>query len=308
LKAKFWLEAGLANDFGGGKDSNSNNQVSGAIPTSAAGGQGLVFQRRSYVGLVGNFGEVKLGREYVGTYLGVLAVVDPFATNGPADYTQMALALGNALKVATVSNASNMITYITPNMGGFTGTAQYFYGENVSGAATSDDGTGYSVHGSYSAGPLLLALGQQETKYASSVAGVSTGNGKYQQQAFAASYDFGVAKVVYTWTHEGVDALAGSVKNDTQLIGVVVPVGVFNIKADYVSATNNASGTDQKGELYGLGADYSLSKRTKLYATYGGISNKDSGTAYGSSKGNSVGALKVGGKLDSYAFGIFHTF
>jgi len=113
LKAEFWLEAGLANDSGAGKGTNTNNQASGAA-VAVAGAQGIVFQRRSYVGLVGNFGELKLGREYVNTFIGVQGAVDPFGTNGPADSTQMMLLLGAASKVATITNASNMITYITP--------------------------------------------------------------------------------------------------------------------------------------------------------------------------------------------------
>ena len=301
LKAKFWLEAGLANDNGAGKSSNSNNQASGSL-AGVAGSQGIVFQRRSYVGLVGNFGELKLGREYVNTFIGVQAAVDPFGTNGPADSTQMQLALGAYLgKGFTATNASNMITYITPTMGGFSANLQAFMGENASGAANSDDGGGYSVTGMYAMGPLFVSAGQQQTK--------NSVIGDYTLQAFSASYNFGPAIVGYTWAHEGVAGLAGAAdtKNDSNLFALTVPMGAYNFKASYITATNNLNATkvDQKGQLFGLGVDYSLSKRSKLYATYGTISNSDGGANYGSAV---VGALKANGGTTNLAVGIFHTF
>jgi predicted porin len=295
LKGKFWLEGGLANDSGAGKGTNTNNQA------GATGTNGLTFQRRSYVGLVGGFGELKLGREYVNTFLGVQAATDPFGTNGPADSTQMALALGATKGVATITNASNMITYVTPSMGGFSATIQGFMGENVSGAATSDDGGGYSVTGSYGAGPLYVALGGQETKYNKTAA-----LGVYTQQSLAASYNFGVAKVNYVYTKEGLAITAHDLKNESNAFGVVVPFGAFALKGAYIAATNNVAGKgDQKGEMFGLGVDYSLSKRTKVYGTYGGIKNSDGGALYGAGV---IGALSANGSTDNYAIGVFHAF
>ena len=65
LKAGFWLEAGLDVDSGVGK---------------AAGGS-LNFNRRSTVSLMGNWGEVRLGRDDSATFLNTL-IFDPFLTNG----------------------------------------------------------------------------------------------------------------------------------------------------------------------------------------------------------------------------------
>ena len=249
--------------------------------------------------MVGGFGELKLGREYVNTFIGVQAATDPFGTNGPADSTQLMLALG-IVKAATVTNASNMVTYITPVMGGFSANLQTWFGENVSTAANSNDGNGYSLTGQYAGGPIFASIGAQETKYSVT--------GDYAQQALSLSYDFGMAKVGYTYVHEGVKAVAAGaadLKNDSNLIGVVVPMGAMNLKASYITATNNLAGADKSGQLVGLGVDYSLSKRTKVYGTYGQISNDSGGAAYGSGY---VGALKAGGTGSALAVGVFHTF
>jgi len=300
LKAEFWLEAGLANDSGAGKGTNTNNQASGAA-VAVAGAQGIVFQRRSYVGLVGNFGELKLGREYVNTFIGVQGAVDPFGTNGPADSTQMMLLLGAASKVATITNASNMITYITPDMSGFSANVQYFMGENTSGAANSDDGNGYSVTGQYAKGPIFVSLGQQQTKYASTAA-----IGDYTLRSLSASYDFGAAKVVYTYAHEEMALTGATPKNDSNLIGVIVPFGAANFKASYIRATNNiATVADATGELFGLGVDYNLSKRTIAYATYANVKNSDGGNLYST---GGVGAVVANGSSNNLAVGIYHKF
>ncbi len=315
LKAKFWLEAGLANDTGAGKGSNSNNQNSGAA-IAAAGGQGIVFQRRSYVGLVGNFGEIKLGREYVNTFLGVQGAVDPFFTNGPADSTQMALLLSVYKGFATTgTNASNMVTYITPDMGGFSANGQIWMGENVSGPNNANDGGGYSITAQYAKGPIFVSLGQQQTKYSGLTnAGVASGQGDYTLQSLSASYDFGPAKIMYTYAHEGVAALAGpDLKNDTNMFAVSVPFGAFKFKGSYIIGTNNLSsgglnaGTkaDMKGSMFGLGVDYTLSKRSIVYATYAGFSNSDNGNNYGA---NVIGGMTANGSAGNLAIGMYHSF
>src|SRR5690606_10240727 len=76
LKASFWLEAGLNTDDGTGQATNTNNQTTGT-----AGSGGLTFNRRSTISLEGDFGEVRLGRDYTPHYLNHSAY-DPFGQLG----------------------------------------------------------------------------------------------------------------------------------------------------------------------------------------------------------------------------------
>ena len=309
LRANFKLEGGLYNDIGAGKATSTNNQ-----PGGSTGVGGLTFQRRSYVGLSGGWGEIKLGREYVNTFLGVQAATDPFGTNGPADSTQMMLLVGSVAGKAGGAevNASNMITYITPDMSGFSANLQYFMGENTSGASNSDDGNGYSITGQYAKGPLFVSLGELGIKYNQlTSANVATGLGDFKLDSFSISYNFGMAKLGYTWAHEGVTAMANTGadwKNDSNLIGVTVPYGAFNFKGSYIWATNNfnAAKNDTKGELFGLGVDYALSKRSVLYATYGNIKNHDGGNLYGT--GVVAGTLAADASTSNLAIGMYHAF
>ncbi len=331
LKANFKLEGGLNNDAGAGKSTNTNNQVGGAVsgagPTvNGAAGQassgGFVFQRYAYVGLTGGFGEVRLGRDYVSAFLNVQAAVDPFGTNGPADATQMALKLAGV----TATSASNMIGYTSPSISGFTVGAQYFMGENVSGAANSDDGTGTSVYAAYANGPLFLTAGQQTTKgkavaavAATSIANTTTGvvtdtaaklalPGDYTLSALSASYDLGMAKLAYTYAREESVGTAATAKNTSNLFGVTVPMGAFNLKASYIAAARNtgvAGAADETGTLLGLGVDYALSKRTTAYSTWARVSNGDNGASYST---GGVGATTANNSSQNLAIGVKHNF
>jgi predicted porin len=300
LKAIFKLEGGLANDSGNGKASNTNNQPSGNAASAQNGAQGLDFQRYSYVGVTGGFGEVHLGREYIMSFEHGQGSVDVFGTNGPADATNMFYKLGSG-KPAT--NMSNMVTYLTPNMGGLTGGLQLFMGENTQGGAANlpDAGSGYSAYIDYTAGPLFITGALSLQKAASTAT-----DGDYTVGALGASYDFGIAKLVYTYSHEEAARSTSTPKNDTNLIGVAYPMGAATIKASYIHAALSMGdgSADVTGDLFGLGVDYALSKRTKVYATYAYVKNADGGKAFSTGLDGGV----ADGSSANLAVGIYHKF
>ena len=296
LKANFKIEGGLANDSGNGKASSSNNQAS-SDPAALAGAQGLVFQRFAYVGLSGDFGEIRAGRDYVGAFLGAQAAVDPFGTNGPADSTNMALKLAANTKTGT--NASNMIEYTTPNMSGFTVNIQHWFGENASNSAAGKSGDGTGVLASYANGPIFVSFGTQTTKFSPATAA----NGDYTLRSLSASYNFGPASLVYTYAHEGLAATTEAT-NNTNLIGVIVPVGQYSFKASYILGERKVLSAG-KGSLLGLGVDYALSKRSKLYATYAHVTNKDGGASYNT---GGIGSTTANNSSSNLAMGVFHAF
>ena len=111
LKAGFWLETGLNADSGTTSDSTR------------------FWNRRSTVSLMGNFGEVRLGRDFTPTYLGY-SDYDVFGDNGVAASGKFDAPLGvlrdgsTTLGTGQGTRADNQITYLTPgNLGGFYGRA-----------------------------------------------------------------------------------------------------------------------------------------------------------------------------------------
>jgi len=146
MRASFWLEAGVTNDDGRGAATNTNNQATGGAVAGIGGGQGLTFNRRSTVSLSGNWGEIRLGRDYVPQFWNQ-TVFDPFGTNGVGSSQVLAGMLTLANAGSNGVRASNSMGYFLPgNLGGFYGQVQYYVGENASNAgATENDGNGYGL-------------------------------------------------------------------------------------------------------------------------------------------------------------------
>jgi len=335
LNAVFKFEGSIAADSGAGSGSNTTNQAGGTgnggagSVTQLGGAQGFTFNRYSYVGVSGGFGEVRLGRDYTSTFQNAVAAMDPFGTNGPADSSNFTLAIGKTLKLATVTNASNMIGYSTPDLGGFSAKIQAFFGENASNSVTktsptsnNDDGNGYSAQFGYANGPIKLSLAQQSTKGTTSAVSPATltngvltvstlaSTGDYTQRGLGASYDFGSFKIAYTYASEAIivdTATTTEVTNKSNLLGVVVPFGAANFKASYVRSVLAIPGVDKDnvGVLMTLGVDYALSKRTKVYGAYARSTNDD-GNAYGANAAQNTAAKNP--SATSYGFGVAHAF
>jgi predicted porin len=207
---------------------------------------------------------------------------------------------------------------------------QVFFGENASNATVntppvdnSDSGNGYSAFVAYAKGPIYVSLAQQQTKGVASPTVPATAQtvfGDYTQRGLAASYDFGMAKAVYTYaTEDLITSATTTATNKSHLLGVVVPFGAANVKASYVrSVENTGAGVENVGTLFGLGADYALSKRTVVYGTLSRVTNDNSAAtsttvaavagnaAY--SAGNSGLSTAANPTSTGLAFGIKHSF
>ena len=281
LKASFWLEAGVNNDDGSGAGTNNNNQAAGATdPVLNARNQGLTFNRRSTVSVEGNFGEVRLGRDYTPQFWTETAY-DPFGTNGVG--TNIAFNKGGVTGV----RASNSIGYLSPSFSGVKVWAQAYMGENAStDAAKAGDGNAFRV--SYDNGPLSVALASSSTK---------TGlNVKNKTSNIGGSYDLGVAKLFAQTNKTKIDG-AKDIKGG--LFGATAPVGAGTVR---VAMSSTAQG-DAKSNQFALGYVYSLSKRTDLYATYASVKNK--GGAAVALNGSTTAA---NAKSTGYDFGVKHSF
>lgn len=295
LKASFWLEAGVNNDDGSGSGTNSNNQTTGSgitqgaaagaggttygNPAVNAGSQGLTFNRRSTVSLEGNFGEVRLGRDYTPQFWTETAF-DPFGTNGVG--TNVAFNKGGLTGV----RASNSIGYLSPSFGGMKVWLQTYVGENASTAVKA--GNGNAVRLSYDAGPLSLAFATSSTILAAGV--------KNETSNIGASYDLGVAKLM---AQTNLTKVNGFVDIKGYLVGATAPMGSGTVR---LAMSETAQG-DAKSNLAAIGYVYSLSKRTDLYATAANVKNKGGNTV--ALNGAVTGANR---SSSGYDLGVKHSF
>jgi len=271
LSASFWLEAGFQSDNGSGAATNVNNQLNGTPGNPAlgfsgnvpAGSQGLMFNRRSTVSLGGNWGEVRLGRDYTPQFWN-RTIFDPFGTNGVG--TNIIQQVGTTLTGQNAVRASNSIGYFLPaRLGGFYGQAQYYAGENVSNSgANHRDGTGYAARLGFASGPFNVAGAVSYTR--------NTPLGGIHQNNIGGQWDFGVAKLMGQYERDSVGGIDGT----GWLIGGLVPVGPGEIRVSYSRFEvdfNTAGVATPKSNKWALGYVHNLSKRTAIYTTWAHITN-----------------------------------
>ncbi|MGO4393179.1 porin [Variovorax sp. M-6] len=298
LAASFWLEAGINNDDG----------------TGTATGGGLQFNRRSTVSLSGNFGEVRLGRDYTPTFWND-TVFDPFGTNGVGTnlistangYSSAGAASSGFTANNQYSRASNSVGYfLPPNLGGFYGQVMYAFNEKTTfdpGALTTtpvpaiNGRAGRYVGGrvGYANGPLDVAAAYGVSTVASNFFVGNTQN--LDTFNLGASYDFGVVKLFGEYSNAKIkldqsapltiNGVFGVSEPSAQgwLLGATVPVGPGLIRFAYsavkykdtLGARNQFFQVfpDPKADKFALGYVHNLSKRTALYATVARINNKD---------------------------------
>lgn len=283
MKASFWLEGTLTNDDG----------------TAA----GLAFKRRSTLDLAGNFGAIRLGRDYTPTFWSH-TVFDPFGTLGSGAGSNITLPGfgGNATTAARTSNGVSYLYNVAANGGshalgsqGVYAQVTYALAENLSTAAKTNQYTGARV--GYAAGALNVAVATGET-----ITGATT---KDTVTNVAASYDLGFAKLMGLTVSTKIGAT--STTYTASQVGATIPLGAGYIPVSYATGKNNVD--SKTGDQFAIGYVYNLSSRTAVYTAYSKITNKN-GAAYGFFGGNGgfSSGLTATGNGTGYDLGLRHSF
>jgi predicted porin len=254
--ASFVLESGIANDTGAGLATNTNNQTSGTPPASA-GGQGLTFNRRSTLSLLGSYGEVRIGRDFTPQFWN-LSVYDPFGSVGVG----VGLPYANLITGPAGIRASNSISYFAPGgLGGFFGQAMVYLGENLKdGAATESDGNGTGIRLGYGTGPFNVAISTSRTEYAL---------GNAHQSNVGGFYDVGPVRFMAYLTRDR----RGETKAKGVSLGGLWTIGAGQVRFAYSQSETSAAG-NPTAKKFALGYVHNLSKRTALYTTVARIGNQ----------------------------------
>jgi predicted porin len=319
LSASFWLEGALSPDDG-----------------NAAG---LQFRRRSTVSLAGNWGEIRLGRDYVPTFWN-LTVFDPFGTNGvgtvvgfKAKTSNSFGANGTATSAAASTpfgavagfgafgandpnavRADNLVQYFLPaNLGGFYGQASYAFDEQLA----NDRGQYWGGRIGFAQGPFNVAAAYGETKGGSATttgAVVTSSSPKVTDWNLGGQWDFGMAKLLAQYDHSKYELVAttgGEAVLKSWMIGGLIPVGPGEIRVSYSTTKLADTGSnDPQANQWAIGYVHNLSKRTALYATYAHLKNKDGGAlpVQASLPQATVLTGTVNGTSSGFDLGIRHSF
>lgn len=266
-------------DLGGGLKANFQLENGFSADDGTSGTAGSAFSRASWVGFSGGFGEIRLGKDWTAR--------DEINGNAHAVFDS-GLSADTFLTSNYNANPGNQIKYLSPNLSGFSGMVSYALGENKSATKSAKGITAVSVQ--YAAGPVYVGAAYQEDKMNYFATDVTM-----KDTLVNATYDLGVAKLMASYrnvknTFDGFD------KEKTAQIGVDVPVGAaLVVSAGYAHTTKElAAAADKTGNGFGLGAMYSLSKRTSIYT----------GLTFAKQKQDGAEDLKS----DRFAVGVRHTF
>jgi len=295
LKAGFWLEGALGPDTGTGSSSFGNG--GGVTGTTNA----FEFRRRSTVSLSNRWGELRLGRDYTPQFWN-WTVFDPFGTNGVGSQLNLGLEAnatqGSGGAYGTLVRANNTIGYFLPNGGfgpGLYGQAMISAGENAPGNKMWGGRIGYA------AGPFNIAAAYSDTDVTEQI-GATNWN-------IAGSWDFGFMKLSGFYSQIEVDEFLGTGGQkggqDNWFIGVSAPLGQANLKASFGQAEGSGFGDGRGAKQWAIGADYNLSKRTAVYATWSQMNNNSTSAFRISGTGSALspGQNSTGGEV-----GVKHSF
>jgi predicted porin len=300
---------------------------------------GLSSVRHAYVGVTGGFGTFVGGR-LDGVRYGIFNKYDAFAGGTVGNFTQM---------TGQVDRANSAIAYISPSWSGFSFVGAYATNigserNNVGLAANESngnklDGMLTTLMGNYTNGPIDITVDWERVHFddfdlggsaavykidpltllnvLDKAAVAATPLDKDTVTTIAGSYDFGIVKLRALWDRQKLDGRngVGTVADwRSWFVSATAPVGNFLLKATY-GRTVEKQGTDDKASKFGIGVDYNLSKRTKLYADYARISQDNTSKIamsyapnYNGNGLSTSGATPVGMGTSGFDFGIQHKF
>lgn len=243
-------------DLGGGLKAKFNLEA-GFIPTTGAA-QSNGFNRQSWVGLFGNFGQIRLGR----MYSVVAQALAPYDLGGAPDTgpSYANLRIDGFLSGGAGLRQNSQIQYMSPVWSGLQVQASFIskYDTNsytfVDGVSFPYDKNAYSFGVNYALGGF--SAGAAYASRPTSAPGFNNywGAGlKYDFGPFVVSGNYFDNAYYYDGKGYGV--------------GFAVPYNAFYFD---VQVARNI-GRESKGIAWEFYGKYSLSKRTSVYALYGGL-------------------------------------
>ncbi len=245
-------------DLGGGL--KANFVLESGFDTSTGVGDAKLFNRSAWVGISSaSLGEVRLGRVQTMTRE-MTTFAGDISAEGELNIVDTTFAgSSRPLYQNFGTRVDNAVTYISPNFSGFQARALMAASEGTSTA------TQRGVMVSYAAGPLKAGLSYESYD--------RDPVGSYNEvMTVGASYNFGMATVLASYQDTSDFGTATAVTKGTDHnafnVGVMVPFGAFEFRAQYTEATQELSAGDRDFEKYGVSVRYALSKRTQLYGVF----------------------------------------
>jgi len=283
-------------DLGGGMRAIFQLEGGYSVDNGQLGQGGRLFGRQAYAGLAGNLGTLVAGR--LAAFSSGSGAFDKFGSLDPFRTGYGLMGFNATMSGANALRLDNTIAYVTPTIGGFSAGIGHTFrvdGAELAGGS-SNNNNGQIMYANFSAGPLYAVLTYNRIKV-----GEVAGDPTEKHLQIGASYDLKVVKLSAAYAKED-DQWSGLRTTSAQVagssakawaIGASAPFGPHRLAASYQKRDVDSFGATPEGErkVWGLGYEYSLSRRTTFYASYGDV--KDDGslktTTFGGQKQTTVG-------------------
>lgn len=289
LTASFNLELGFAPGTGEVTTATSSNT---ANTTGASQGSDTGI-RTSIVGLGSKeFGTIQIGRQLTGIHS--IVAGDVWGGNnmaGDMTYSDIkATSYGAANTVSgrvssVATRSSNMLTYVSPtimgltlrgDVGNTTSTAL-----NTNGYA-STPGIQYSIKGAYAtynygaftvkAGTVSVASNEALSTgvaFAGTRTTINAANAMYRAKGLTVQYTFATNKTENSVTSVYTSGVRAQKLSASYQLGAIMPFVQYGVGNTQGARSLSAANTSTEDSAVQVGVEYSLSKRTNLYAAYG---------------------------------------
>ncbi|MFN3594100.1 MAG: porin [Thiobacillaceae bacterium] len=303
-----------AEDLGGGLkgiwqiqtyfDAGATGNADGSFGATANG----VGSGNTYVGLSGGFGTVLLGKHEAPAKL-IGRSVDLFGDQIGDNRNLVASSVGSNSGVTTAGfdlRPNNVIAYASPNFSGFTAMLAYVTNTGA-GAATDSTVDAWSANVKYDNGPLMVGLGYQLHNLSEAIPGAGDEN----IWRLAVSYKIGDLRLVGLYQKEDDLNYSGGNNGDrsTWGLGAAYKMGPITLKGQYYNTDDIGNTNNTGADMWALGVDYELSKRTKVQFAYATTDNDNQSrySAFGGGHGDNPGTV-AGGSPSGFSVGVRHSF
>ncbi|MFV0678845.1 porin [Ottowia sp.] len=230
-------------DLGGGLQVGFNFETGLDLDNGAqASSGGTMWGRQANMWLGGNWGTVKLGRQFTPSYL----VESTYDLTGAANYSALANTYNYGTNQNVGSRAPSAFAYVSPTFYGFKVAAAYVTKHDLNG-----DSDAYDLGALYNQGPIAIGA---------SVNKVEDHKTAYQ---VGGKYNFGMFAVAGSYSQ----TTDGDLRRRGFSLGASANWGAFTLTGDVTRDSKN----ELTGKKYTNGvveAKYALSKRTFVYGAY----------------------------------------
>lgn len=301
LESSFDVDTGAATAYAGNP---------GFVGTAPAPTIPMGFNRRSFVGLQGGFGTIRLGRDYTPGYF--------------AQQATDALGFhmwGNAQSAADLTGTggersgriSNAIFYDAPNLAGVMIKAAYSLGAESGGGAANapkDANKYWGIGVGYVVEKLTLTFSYAELSLAT-LAGTPTAftgsTDKRKDLLVGAKYNFDGLSV--SGGYASFDQPGPSNTGKQYWLGGSGKIGAGTLYAQVQRLTREvATGAEPRASVLAVAYTYPFSRRTMAYASYGRTKNNSLGNFRLYSSGSAIAGSALGASPQAFTVGVNHTF